>query len=65
MKTKLKLFYLVKLVIVFVLYSASNCECQNGATCVHDATLPGGTMCVCVAGYTGILCETCKLDNLN
>ena len=61
--TKLMLFYFL-LWIVFVLCLASDCGCQNGGTCVHDATLPGGIMCVCAEGFSGILCATRKLDKL-
>ncbi|XP_033625617.1 hyalin-like isoform X1 [Asterias rubens] len=44
---------------------ASDCGCQNGGTCVHDATLPGGIMCVCAEGFSGILCATpTAVDNI-
>ena len=32
--------------------------CLNGGTCVEDVVK---YQCNCVAGYTGVHCETCKL----
>ncbi|XP_038069013.1 mucin-17-like isoform X22 [Patiria miniata] len=41
------------------------CDCENGGTCVHDATVPGGTMCICPAGFGGILCnESTSVDTV-
>ena len=51
--------------IDLVWWCLGDCKCQNGGTCFHDATLPGGTMCVCPEGFSGILCETCKFSQLS
>ena len=36
----------------------TNGTCSNGGTCIN--LLKGGFVCVCPAGYSGILCQNSK-----
>ncbi|CAF5122927.1 unnamed protein product, partial [Rotaria magnacalcarata] len=33
-------------------------ECENGGSCMKDSTTTDCFKCICVAGFTGKICET-------
>ena len=57
---------------IFVLVKSCNALCQNGGECVHYTPVyrpdnphaEGIPYCQCRLGYTGLLCEICKFNNM-